>query len=255
MQPLAASSQATPSKRSSPGLKGLRKCFMAAFSWPSASTLMATFDPGKMRPSAARSLATATVSAGGLNAACETHEASSAEAASSARHVRMHREPTMRPTASAVPPSARVRFCLAAWRVLLFRIACARSVPLSSHTWMVFMVGVNLHLMLSKARSKPASRSLPSRMSTASPLQPKEPNTPAGTSPGRTSRSTRPSASCTGVGTWPPSVGLPMQSPWAPCSAASTSSTDACSQFTDSTATPALVRPRHSASASVAVLP
>ncbi|MEO0948909.1 MAG: FprA family A-type flavoprotein, partial [Cyanobacteria bacterium J06641_5] len=49
----------------------------------------------------------------------------------------------------------------------------------SSQNFSVSSVGLNFTRIGSKPKRYPASRNFPSRMSTASPLQPKEPNTPA----------------------------------------------------------------------------
>lgn len=60
---------------------------------------------------------------------------------------------------------------------------------------------------------------------------------------------------CTGVGMWPPSVGLPMVKPSAALTAATTSSRLESSRLSVLTATPPLVMPRLTACASAAVLP
>ena len=115
-------------------------------------------------------------------------------------------------------------------------------------------LGLNLTRMVSKPNLYPASLSLPSIKSTASPLQPKEPNTPANLLLVAVER-TIPKAVCTGVGACPPRVGEPMTKPADFAIAALISSGSVNSQLIDSTLTPAFVMPRAIACAKVAVLP
>mmetsp|Transcript_42302 Transcript_42302/g.127842 ORF Transcript_42302/g.127842 Transcript_42302/m.127842 type:complete len:319 (+) Transcript_42302:168-1124(+) len=60
-------------------------------------------------------------------------------------------------------------------------IFCTKRSPAASHSPITFSVGLNLQRMGSKANSKPVSFNRMYSSSTASPLQPKEPNTPHGT--------------------------------------------------------------------------
>lgn len=73
------------------------------------------------------------------------------------------------------------------------------SAPHQTHTHTpTLALGLNLTRMLSKANRKPPSLSLPSISSTASPLQPKLPNTPQGSRRVAGSRRMEPSASWCG---------------------------------------------------------
>ena len=67
--------------------------------------------------------------------------------------------------------------------------------------------------MVGNPRLKPPSFSLASSSSTASPDQPKDPNTPTGFVRTSGSRRIAPSAAFTGVGICPPSVGEPIMKP------------------------------------------
>ena len=89
-------------KRSSPGLKPFNRAFMVSFSLPSLRMFKLNEPPGSMKDSTARSFATATVNAGGLNDAWETQEANIADCTSPFFAVTAHKEPTMRPTAASV---------------------------------------------------------------------------------------------------------------------------------------------------------
>mmetsp|Transcript_14653 Transcript_14653/g.48092 ORF Transcript_14653/g.48092 Transcript_14653/m.48092 type:complete len:309 (+) Transcript_14653:718-1644(+) len=257
---IGLSSVSTPSKRSSPGLKGLRSCFMMPV-LPWARMLRTKGAPVRTRDSTARSLATATVSDGGWNEACDTQLASIACCASPSLAVRTVSEPTMRPTASAVlltPVSSSDRSFISSRRFFCasLQISCARSVPLSSHTCSVCSVGLNLHRIGSNANAKPPFLSRASSSSTASPLHPKLPNTPHGCPRmSGLSRKIAPSVSCTGVGMCPPSVGEPMTNPLHRRMSSEASSASLNSQLSISTPTPALVTPRAIACASAAVLP
>mmetsp|Transcript_29877 Transcript_29877/g.74104 ORF Transcript_29877/g.74104 Transcript_29877/m.74104 type:complete len:249 (+) Transcript_29877:219-965(+) len=245
-------------KRFSPGLKGLSSCFMTSFSLPACSTLRLNIAPLSRKDSTARSLATATVSAGGLKLAWLTHDASMADCASPDFAVTQHSDPTMRPTAAAASspciPKPRDFCCSTTCLFRSFFTACARSVPLSSHTCRVSAVGVNLQRMGENANLNPPSLSRDSIRSTASPLHPKLPNTPAGRSR-LASFTMTPRAAEMGVGMWPPRVGDPRQSPSVFLINASTSSAVLSSQLSISTATPALVMPRAMACAMAEVLP
>mmetsp|Transcript_3587 Transcript_3587/g.14658 ORF Transcript_3587/g.14658 Transcript_3587/m.14658 type:complete len:255 (-) Transcript_3587:723-1487(-) len=247
-------------KRFSPGLKGFSSAFMVSFSLPAWSTFRLKLLPFSRNDSTARSLATATVSAGGLNDAWLTHDASIADCASSFLAVTAQSEPTILPTAAVVsdcPKDEPADTCLVFSDCFLRRIFltdCARSVPDSSQIWSVSCVGLNLHRMGEKAKSNPPSLSRASMRSTASPDQPKLPNTPAGNSR-VDSLTITPSALLTGVGMCPPRVGAPMQNPSVFSMSASISSLVLSSQLSISTATPALVMPLAIACAIADVLP
>ena len=61
-----------PAKRSSPGLKLLRSCFMSGLSCPSAMMLTMNLTPGDSSASAALSFFTATDRPGGSKLACNS---------------------------------------------------------------------------------------------------------------------------------------------------------------------------------------
>mmetsp|Transcript_26053 Transcript_26053/g.61989 ORF Transcript_26053/g.61989 Transcript_26053/m.61989 type:complete len:267 (-) Transcript_26053:1250-2050(-) len=248
-----------PANLSSPGLKGFSICFMASLLRPSARTESTKPAPTDRSPSTARSFATATVIPGGLKLACETQLASMAEDASSLVVVSTQSEPTMRPTARSVPELANAAAAPAPSRLLRFfclSTICARSMPDSSQICSISIVGLNLQRMGSKAKVKPLSLSAECIMSIASPLQPKLPNTPQGFSLAFVpSFRIAPSASCTGVGMCPPSVGLPRAKPLHLSRTSTTSEAPASSQLRLSTPTPALARPLEIACASEVVFP
>mmetsp|Transcript_11194 Transcript_11194/g.47759 ORF Transcript_11194/g.47759 Transcript_11194/m.47759 type:complete len:310 (-) Transcript_11194:361-1290(-) len=254
-------STAMSPKRFSPGAKGLSSALMVSFSLPCCNTFKLNVAPFSRKLSTARSFATATVSAGGLKDAWLTHDASMALCASPFFAVTAHSEPTIRPTAAAVsdcpaaaPPDASALVSAVCFLRRSFLTACARSVPLSSHTCSVASVGLNLHRTASNANENPPSFRRDSIRSTASPDHPKDPKTPAGYSR-EASLTITPSALDTGVGMCPPSVGAPRQNPSVLAMSVATSSTVLSSQLSISTATPALVMPRAIACAMALVFP
>mmetsp|Transcript_13256 Transcript_13256/g.45867 ORF Transcript_13256/g.45867 Transcript_13256/m.45867 type:complete len:227 (-) Transcript_13256:1405-2085(-) len=175
---------ANAANRSSPGLKDFSSALETGLAASVPSTFSTNRPPGSTSPSTARSFATATVRAGGSKLACDTQETSEALRASPSIAVSAHREPTTRPTAFSVseaPDSApSARFSAIFRFTASLRTSCAKSVPLSSQICIIPSVGVNLHLIASKAKLKPPSCRRLSSSSTASPLQPNEPNTPHG---------------------------------------------------------------------------
>mmetsp|Transcript_11107 Transcript_11107/g.46178 ORF Transcript_11107/g.46178 Transcript_11107/m.46178 type:complete len:285 (-) Transcript_11107:612-1466(-) len=262
-QPLAAS--VVPSmaaKRSSPGAKGLLIALMYSIACSSLSTLRAKSWPLVQNASTARSFLTATVRPGGTKVAWLTQLASMPLVAPPSFDfvVSTHSEPTTRPIARSTSPTFAAdcrceSTCWRSWRMRLLRTAWPMSVPLSSHTCRSLSAGVNLTRMGSNASLYPPSRRRRSSSSTASPDQPKEPNTPQGFSRVVGSDRIAPSASLTGVGMWPPIVGLPMAKASHSLTAAATSVLLMNSQLRLSTPTPVLMAPRAMACASDDVFP
>mmetsp|Transcript_21849 Transcript_21849/g.37323 ORF Transcript_21849/g.37323 Transcript_21849/m.37323 type:complete len:216 (-) Transcript_21849:1467-2114(-) len=193
-----------PANLSSPGAKERARLRMIMRSCFSGTVLITNWLPTCMRGCMARSFFTATVKPGGSKLACDTQLANMAADASSSMAVTTASDPTMRPAASwAVLPTAAAytpgaaAACLARLRRLT---ANARSLPLSSHAIRSLEVGLNLTRTAGNAKPKPASLSRFSSWSTASPLHPKEPNTPHGSALASCCRITAPSATVTWVG-------------------------------------------------------
>mmetsp|Transcript_3556 Transcript_3556/g.13123 ORF Transcript_3556/g.13123 Transcript_3556/m.13123 type:complete len:206 (+) Transcript_3556:179-796(+) len=171
----------------SPGENGFKSAFMVSFSSPCRNTFRLKQDPFKRNDSTARSFATATVKQGGLNEACDTHDANIALCASPFLAVTAQSDPTIRPTAlatslapAAAPPCAICFVVLLCFFLRVFFTACAKSVPLSSQSWSIASVGLNLHRTASNPKVNPPSFSRLSIKSTASPDHPKLPKTPLG---------------------------------------------------------------------------
>mmetsp|Transcript_39268 Transcript_39268/g.116818 ORF Transcript_39268/g.116818 Transcript_39268/m.116818 type:complete len:282 (-) Transcript_39268:1375-2220(-) len=246
-------------RRSSPGAKARASARITARSSASGTIDTAKRAPATSSGSIARSFLTAMVRPGGLKLACETQDASIADVESSSFADTTAREPTTRPIAS-VGDEASVRVVSPADTLASRALSCrlmpsASSRPDSSHVCRSFAVGRNLTRIGLNEKPNPASRSFCSISSTASPLQPKLPNTPHGMRLASDCRMTAPSATCTCVGMWPPSVGLPMTKPLLRLIASTTASMPSVSRLSISTATPALVMPRLMACARAVVLP
>mmetsp|Transcript_11778 Transcript_11778/g.25259 ORF Transcript_11778/g.25259 Transcript_11778/m.25259 type:complete len:270 (+) Transcript_11778:1282-2091(+) len=238
----------SPASLSSPGWNDLASRLITTFSAPSGTMLTANLPPTYMRGSMLRSFLTDTVMPGGSKLAWEIQEASMAPAASSTLAVMTAREPTTRPMARVGAEAMATRVSpaamLASLALSFLLTATATSRPLSVQVFRSLTVGLNLTLMGWKANLKPASLRRCSISSTASPLQPKLPNTPHGSSLAPFSRMMEPRATCTWVGMWPPRVGLPITKPLDSLTALATSSGLTTSRLSMLTATPPLVMPR-----------
>ena len=194
---------------------------------------------------------------GGLKLAWLTQLATMAPLSSALRVVSTQREPITRPRASTAgslrlslkPPA--LRRCARFWLCSSWR---AKRVPVSSSSFTRAASGLNFTRIGSKPKLKPPSRSFVSSRSTASPLQPKLPNTPTGLlrSP---SANRVPRAETIGVGAWPPRVGEPINTASACWIVLTSSSAGVNSQFKLFTRMPVRLTPRARASAMAAVLP
>mmetsp|Transcript_38095 Transcript_38095/g.64045 ORF Transcript_38095/g.64045 Transcript_38095/m.64045 type:complete len:204 (+) Transcript_38095:708-1319(+) len=138
--PFSLGPHSTPWKRSAPGGKRVRKCFMMGW-YPSSGKQFSTkVSPVCMKASIARSLATATVNPRGSNDACETQLAIMADLA-----VPLQADTTYSPPDS-LPSAFAISGGIASFSFTIFSFvvsAWPKSVPDSSYSCSTASVGAS----------------------------------------------------------------------------------------------------------------
>mmetsp|Transcript_183 Transcript_183/g.725 ORF Transcript_183/g.725 Transcript_183/m.725 type:complete len:265 (-) Transcript_183:1046-1840(-) len=234
--PHDAGAHSTPSKRSAPGGKRIRKCFMMGSKPSSGRQFRTNLSPTCISDSIARSFAIATVNPNGSNEACATHDATIALVAVPCAAVTTYKPPDTRPSARATSGDMALFIALSA---SFFVSTCPKSVPDSSNSWYVASVGASLTRSAGTTSARPSPANFTASVSTGSSAPPYD-------SPMRSfcfllhEPTMAASASCAG----PEVGGASSTMPAAPATASMSSCVSAVFMSIISTSTSALHSPR-----------